>query len=191
MQIAEKNPTVYTADLTSPVRELWPKFVLPFLDRSQPINWLEIGSFEGRSALWTVENMFKHPESRITCVDPWLPWNNYAGHDVFDFEKNFDANTFGIPQIVKLKGFSKDILPTLPRGSFHGCYIDGPHEKEHVLEDAELALPLLRSKALVVFDDYGWVDGPGVKAAVDVLAVEWGSKAIVRCWDYQVIFQLL
>ena len=33
------------------------------------INYLEIGTFEGRSALWILENIATHPTSTLTIID--------------------------------------------------------------------------------------------------------------------------
>ncbi len=30
---------------------------------------VEIGSFEGRSTLWILENLLRHPDSRMHCID--------------------------------------------------------------------------------------------------------------------------
>ena len=34
-----------------------------------PRTIVEIGSYEGRSALWMLENLLQHPQSRLHCVD--------------------------------------------------------------------------------------------------------------------------
>jgi predicted O-methyltransferase YrrM len=180
----------FEKDFTGAVRNLWPLHVFPELDRSKPITWLEIGSFEGRSALWTIENMLLHPDSRIVCVDPWIPWANFAGHALFNFEEHFDHNLGGRPQVDKRKGTSKEILPTLPSCSFDGCYIDGPHDKDNVLSDAKLTLPLLKPGSILVFDDYGRDGDPGVKLAVDELIVEWGNRAKTLHLHQQAIFKM-
>lgn len=158
--------------------------MLPFLDRQRPVNWLELGSYEGRSALWTVENMFLDPGSRVTCVDVWGA-----------AELLFDSNTVGIPQVVKRKGRTVDVLPTLPPKSFHGCYVDVSHEEDQTLAEARLVLPLMLPGAVVVFDDYG-LDGevreyPGVKRVVDRLRGEWERVAQLKYLEYQAVFQVL
>jgi predicted O-methyltransferase YrrM len=37
-----------------------------------PARGLEIGSFEGRSALWFCENILTHPEARLICIDTFV-----------------------------------------------------------------------------------------------------------------------
>ena len=71
MDLSSRKLPVFTSDWTGALRNIWPAHVLPLLDRQRPVNWLELGSYEGRSALWTIENMFLNPDSRVTCVDGW------------------------------------------------------------------------------------------------------------------------
>ena len=33
------------------------------------LNFLEIGSYEGRSTIWLLENVLTDPSSKITCID--------------------------------------------------------------------------------------------------------------------------
>eukprot|EP00903_Cladosiphon_okamuranus_P016547 g15265.t1 len=37
----------------------------------RPVNVLEIGSFEGGSALWIAEHLLLHPDSMLICIDLW------------------------------------------------------------------------------------------------------------------------
>ena len=41
---------------------------------SKMANWkiLEIGSFEGSSAVYFSDNLLDHPDAELTCVDPFL-----------------------------------------------------------------------------------------------------------------------
>jgi hypothetical protein len=38
----------------------------------RPVNFLELGSYEGRSTVWMLESLLTHPQSHITCVDPFV-----------------------------------------------------------------------------------------------------------------------
>jgi len=140
------RPT-YTSDWFTPWIPIWTKHVIPRFVGIPRIRWLEVGSYEGRSALWALDNFLTGEGSTITCIDLWSP-------AVRDVEDRFDANVAGRLNLVKCKGLSRDVLPTLSKESFHGIYIDGSHDKDEVLCDAELALPLLRPGALLIFDDY-------------------------------------
>ena len=190
MIIPNKKPPEFSSDWSRQIRTIWPNYVFPLLKRQEPLNWLELGSFEGRSALWTVENMFLHPDSRITCVDVWQTWSVFQDKTNYSYESVFDSNTSGIPQIVKRRGTAREVLPTLPPRSFHGCYIDTSHEEDDTLAEARLAMPLMLPGAMIIFDDYEWSEGPGVKNAVDRLRDEWSQVAQLRYLGYQAIFRV-
>jgi predicted O-methyltransferase YrrM len=183
------SPT-FTSDWAGQIRSIWPVHVIPNVDRRGPVNWLEIGSFEGRSALWTVENLLPCRDSRIYCVDRWQVWEKFGGGADLDYEDNFDANTRGLEQVVKLKGESRDLLPLMSKGFFHGAYIDGSHEYADVLLDARLVTELVRPGAVLVFDDYELPSGDGVKRAVDQLLVEWRDRVDVIHVGYQVVVRM-
>jgi Methyltransferase domain len=187
LPIPGKREPTFTSDWTWQVRDTWPRHVFPYLDRANPIHWLEISSFEGRSTLWTIENMFQHPDSTITCVDAWNPFPRYGKDCDFNYEETFDLNTYGFAGLIKHKGKSNSVLPTLKPGSFHGCYIDGSHDKDDVLGDAHMIWSLMRPRAVVVFDDYGWGEKDSVKQAVDELLIEWKSKINILHIGYQAV----
>jgi len=186
-----RQAPIYTTDWSPQVCNTWPTHVLPHLNRQEPIRWLEIGSFEGRSALWTVDHVFVNPASTIVCIDIWDAWHIEGKVRDFNYESTFDHNTRGVPGIVKLKGKSSQILPALQPKYFHGCYIDGSHEEEEVLSDARMVLPLLRSGAVMVFDDYARPESDGVKRAVDRWMVEVGSRVEKIHLGYQAVFKAL
>lgn len=180
----------FTADWAAPVRSTWPQLVFPLMP-PHPLNWLELGSFEGRSALWLVEHLLYHPASKIYCVDKW---DSRAKPDPiagYDYEAVFDENTRHINQIIKRKGSTEEILPTFESRQFDGCYIDASHEKDDVLRDARQVLPLMKSGGVIIFDDYEWPVGDGVRQAVQQLFWEWKGMVKIVNISYQVIFQLV
>ncbi len=175
----------------------WKTHVVPLLRDVENVQWVEVGSHEGRSALWAVDNLLHGPKARIVCIDPWVePWLQNKR------ERAFDANTSGTGRILKLKGFSQNILPHLKPKWFHGAYIDGEHSEEAAYRDAILTLPLLLPGAVLIFDDYegAWPDGSeyrtqrltyGVKAAVDRFLKEQGERLKVVYRGWQIILQLV
>ena len=49
------------------------------VNTKKELHILEIGSFEGKSTIWFLDNILNNENSTITCVDPWL---NYSqDHD--------------------------------------------------------------------------------------------------------------
>jgi hypothetical protein len=163
----------------------WLTHVAPRLANIRSVRWLEVGSHEGRSALWTAANLLRGDAARIVCVDPWLVgWNDQAG-------LLFDRNTEDDARIIKLRGRSVDVLPLLRDRSFHGAYVDGLHDADSVLHDARKASRLLAPGGIVIFDDYGAKDPTwGVKPAVDMFLGEMRGRIDVVYVGWQLIAQL-
>jgi predicted O-methyltransferase YrrM len=147
---------------------------------------LEVGSFEGRSAIWFLENVLTGPGSSLACVDRFRD----------PYSRKFDQNLLASgrsSQVVKLAGNSATVLPGLPDASFDAIYIDGGHREREVWEDALHAWRLAKPGAVIIFDDYQWQpdlpleDRP--KRAIDrFLLRHAGAYRILHC-GYQVALQ--
>lgn len=137
---------------------------------------LEVGSYEGQSTVWIIENMLTEDGTMI-CIDTWAGGEDHAGIDFAAVEDRFEANVkkakYGDQQIYKLKGKSVDGLATCIVGQyqFDFIYIDGSHVARDVLTDACMAWPMLRRGGIMVFDDYMWGDSRDIlhrpKMAID------------------------
>ena len=116
------------------------------------IHALEIGSYEGFSAIWQLENILTDPASTITCID------------IFDesvIEERFDRNikATGVAyKVKKLKGSSEIMLRGLNLEQYDYVYIDGSHMPKWVLSDAVLSWDLLKKGGLIIFDDYKYIE---------------------------------
>jgi hypothetical protein len=51
---------------------VWEVVLSPFKGKPD-IQYLEVGLYEGRSALWVLENVLTHPSARLTGIDPFGP----------------------------------------------------------------------------------------------------------------------
>lgn len=78
----------FTKDWFNWAPEVW-KQLIPLLPERK--SFLEIGSFEGRSAVWIVENMM-NPGDWIDCVDTWQGGEEHSKEDMRDTESRFDHN---------------------------------------------------------------------------------------------------
>lgn len=135
---------------------------------------VEVGSYEGRSASWLIQNLLTGQGSRLVCVEPF---QEYEGQ-----EQNFDHNIAlagGEDKIVKLRGRSQQVLPYLPDESFDFIYVDGSHMVLDVLQDAAMCWRLLKPGGVIVFDDYehvlfpddsGMSAGPAIRAFLSLLS---------------------
>lgn len=133
----------------------WKKWLAEFVGK--PVVGLEIGSFEGRSASWLLENVLTHEHSCLICIDPWFhDW--YGGKWPEGAEQRFDQNVAEYGQrVMKYKGFSKDVLPDL-RGEVQVAfaYIDGSHHGDDILRDAIYCWDMLLPGGAMILDDYHW-----------------------------------
>ena len=149
----------FTSDWTSWHFPRWSALLVPL--RGQSARVLEIGSWEGRSALFFLNYL---PDAALTCIDPWTGSLEHAADPYFaalvpDSERRFDANTAEFTaRIEKIKGQSAQVLPKLGVAGrlFDLAYIDGSHIAADVFADAALVWPLLERGGLVIFDDYEW-----------------------------------
>ena len=149
----------FTSDWTSWHFPRWSALLAPLRGKSARV--LEIGSWEGRSALFFLNYL---PDAALTCIDPWTGSLEHAADPYFaalvpDSERRFDANTAEFTaRIEKIKGQSAQVLPKLGVAGrlFDLAYIDGSHIAADVFADAALVWPLLERGGLVIFDDYEW-----------------------------------
>jgi hypothetical protein len=142
----------FTYDCFSSRIKCWTE-VLAMIAGIPNVRFLEIGSFEGHSACWLLDNILTAPTASIVCIDLFPP----------SFERMFDRNidaSGSSAKVTKLKGRSEDVLRSLSGERFDAIYIDGSHEPGDVLDDATLSWPLLRSNGLLIFDDYRMVEDP-------------------------------
>jgi predicted O-methyltransferase YrrM len=114
--------------------------------------YLEIGSYEGNSALYVSMNF---PESNVICVDLWEGVEEYEGKDFSVIEKNFDSNLQGLNNINKIKS-SSDNFFIKNKIMFDFIYIDGNHKFDYVFRDCENAWRFLNKGGFLVCDDYIW-----------------------------------
>jgi predicted O-methyltransferase YrrM len=148
--------------------------------------FLEIGSWEGRSTCWFLEKILTHQSSQITCID------TFAGEGYLNLERNiletvesrFDwniAQSGGNAKVKKYVGKSQDILRNLPLNTYDLIYIDGCHLAIDVLSDAVLSWGLLKTGGIVVFDDYDKVF-PETPSQNTNVAID----AFISCFEPQI-----
>lgn len=91
----------------------------------EPHMVVEIGSFEGRSALWILENLLVHPQSRLVCVDTFT-----GRDDPQSYWRRFEANVLHSPHAGKVEVAIGASLAFLSRFVADGrkadfIYVDG------------------------------------------------------------------
>ena len=118
--------------------------------RGTPCQLLEVGSFEGRSAIWLAENLMSHPGSRLTCIDAGIGVGHTA--QLHRLQANL-ASLKNRDQVQLRIGSSIQILPTLS-GPLDAIYIDGSHLGGDAIRDLCNAWPMLAAGGVLLIDDY-------------------------------------
>lgn len=157
----------YTRNWTAGHGEKWGKWLEGVKGREAV--GLEVGSFEGRSAAWFLDQVLTHPRSRLECVDPFeyqddlrrTVRNAEGGFSLDEARRRFLENTVEYRRRGKLihhDGRSRDVLPKLAASGrrFAFIYLDGSHYASDVLEDSVLAWLLLPRHGVLIWDDYQW-----------------------------------
>ena len=199
----------FTQDWFSWAPAVWEQLIPLLPGTPGDRQFLEIGSFEGRSAVWIVENMMQDGDI-LGCIDTWEGGEEHANGEMNGAEERFDHNLAAVVMkysdgmgsrrwVDKYKGTSVQHLAHWlvekpeDHPSFDFIYIDGSHIARDVLTDACMAWPLLKQGGIMVFDDYMWGEPrdilhrpkPAIDAFVNLFAeevdmVHMGYQLIVR-----------
>ena len=150
------------------------------------LKFLEIGSFCGNSAAWTIENILTNKTSTLTCVDPW---NGNIVHEAaaYDFgyiERAFDEQLEPFKdQLIKCKAYSDDWLMSNRSEMYDFIYIDGDHMPQAFMLDGVLSWELLKPGGIMAIDDYAWDHPQGKKynpkAAMDMFVSMYSDHLTV------------
>lgn len=173
---------------------IWKKVLADFKDQPN-VQYLEIGLFEGRSAMWMLENILTHPTSRLTGIDPFLDsFKDSPGVEGFKaiFFSNLELSGQKDRATI-ITGFSQAEMRKLPLDFFDIIYIDGSHVAVDVLEDAVLAHGLLKAGGVLIFDDYQWAlerqTEQRPRAAIDAFYAFYKDQYDVAHNGYQLILR--
>lgn len=188
-----RRPPVFTKDFFASLDRpyTWMEHVVPRVRDLQAARWLEVGSYEGQSARWTLDHVLRRPGDVLTCVDffdreaPGV--DEWGGNR--EYERSFDENVGAASNVVKVEGRGEDVLARMSRDAmtFHGAYLDGDHSYRSVKECCAQAWRMLLPRGVLVVDDYGSEADPGARPAVDELVAGWGDTCSVLHRGYQVI----
>lgn len=135
----------FTADWLSPKLPYW--FLILSRFRERKINVLDIGAFEGRSAVAFLEFL---SESRVTSVDLF---------DTAETEDRFDRNVapYG-ERIRKIKGDALSAMAMLAGEgrTFRIIYLDAAKGRDECFAHSAAAWRLLKDQGILIWDDLNW-----------------------------------
>ncbi|KAK2036067.1 SAM-dependent methyltransferase [Colletotrichum somersetense] len=157
--------------------------------RGKKLRILEVGSFEGGSATWILDNLMSHPESTFITVDTFEgsmefendTYKDLAAYDIPSLERRFRSNVAKCQHVDKLTIMKQSSLDALVALSHQGArfdfiYIDGSHVAFDVLHDAVVSWKMLEVGGTIVFDDYT-LDRYNEESFNPAIAVD----ALIRC----------
>lgn len=133
---------------------------LGYLKGQDNLVFMEIGSFEGRSAIWFLENILTGKNCGIICIDTFQGSNEFNQQrvSVDGLEDRFLGNMKPYGDKYQLiKGSSQYVLRSHDYDEkLDLIYIDGSHEASDVLEDLCLSYRAIKKGGYLVLDDYMW-----------------------------------
>lgn len=106
-----------------------------------PANMVEVGTWEGRTAIWWLENILTHEDARLMTID-------------CQPQPTAVENLKPYCKASIVQKLSRNVLPHLTDKSVDIAYIDGSHDGVDVLRDALELLPKLKPNGLMIFDDF-------------------------------------
>ena len=181
----------FSQDWFSPNLPYWSSILERNFKNSPDLKFLEIGSFEGRSACWLMENVLTHDTSRLVCVDTFAGSEEHVGMDLKSLRETFNHNTREWNNKIEVHQMkSSEALPKMivDNQKFDVIYVDGSHLACDVLFDAVNCFNLLKVGGLMVFDDYlggNLITPHDVKPAVDAFVFSYSEKVKTLVVAYQ------
>ncbi len=138
------------------------KFVHPQF-AGKPINYLEIGVFEGMSMVWMMQKILIHPDSRAVGVDPWLmtrkmdskkmeivQWR--ANNNIVPWKDRCTLIQGNSAEVIRLMGGRKGFAG-ITKNSVDLAMIDGDHNAPAVVDDARIVYKVMKNGGVILFDD--------------------------------------
>ena len=132
----------------------WHNIFKKFSLYEKKLQILEIGSFEGYSSLYFLENF---PHSIITCVDMWENNKEQNEFDLSKVEINFDKNTKKYKNNLKKYKQSSDQFFRNNKNIINYydiIYVDGDHYYETVFKDVMNSFKALKNGGIMILDDF-------------------------------------
>lgn len=164
----------------------WKKYLV----LQKKIKYLEIGTFEGRSAVFVGE--LKNVKE-ITCVDTFKGSDEHCNIDFNLVYQNCLYNLSKLKLPYKLIKDTSDNFFNINKQKFNVIYIDGSHFYEDVKKDFLNAINCLDDGGLLICDDFLWFDYKEIennplKAILDCYELYKNNLEILFI-DYQIIFK--
>ena len=175
----------------------WNMFLSKF--RNEPdLNFLEIGTGNGRSGVWILENILTHSTSKLTTVDIQEKWPYQKGRSFKgitleeDIEISIRENLQPYINTQKCEYIIQDSKLYLKENKqfekYDFIYLDGCHEPDYVIYESCLSFQLLKKGGRLLFDDYGWGN---CRYGIESFLLCFNGKYNLLYKDWQVLIEKL
>ena len=143
-QCVEKD-YFFSVDIFSYRIDLWTQLLASL--KEQPGKALEVGSYQGMSSCWLLDNILTHPQSSLTCIDRQ-----------FDAKFKENISKTGAESRVEFQaGKIHQQMENCTAASFDLVNLqDRCRLIDHSEQNARLAWKLVKSGGFVIFSYYGW-----------------------------------
>lgn len=168
-------------------------------DQNRENKCLELGSWEGRSTIFIIENLLKNKNSELIVIDSFkggpTQLNGNINHTLY---ARFCHNICMTGYMNKVKIVKGSTLVELPKFEseftdyFDFIYIDASHTAKDVLIDSLNSFCLLKSGGIIIFDDYlasGKPDYLLPKKGIDTFIEFYKNNCRILHSGYQLIIQ--
>jgi beta-1,4-mannosyl-glycoprotein beta-1,4-N-acetylglucosaminyltransferase len=161
-----------------------------FLDKTNENKILEIGCFEGLSSVFFADNFIDNPNSRLTCVDPFLTIDDNDHHKYLmnHEELNFDFNISNCKNVDKISvhKITSDCFFKNNKETYNFIYIDGSHETDLIKKDMENSFKCLEKNGIMWMNDYGGGESNRIKKVMDKILDKYSGQYILIHKGYQI-----
>ena len=118
-------------------------------------SYLEIGSWEGNSAMFVLKNF---NTKSVTCVDSWDLNNDIHKDKQSENFKNFQSNLIEFKDRFFFYKNTSDEFFSNNKEKYDIIYIDGWHEAPQVYKDINNSWNCLNENGIIICDDYFYGD---------------------------------
>ena len=165
-----------------------------FLDLNNKLEILEIGSFEGLSTTYFIDNFLSKPNSKITVVDPFLLYSENDHKTILDNIQIrnffFNLSKSAYPEKVQYLGLTSDKFFEVNKKKYNFIYIDGMHTKEQIPKDIINSWDSLLIDGIIWMDDYLGDNSKLKKSFDDTIASLKGKHEVIHK-GYQIAIKKL
>ena len=155
--IEKKNDYIFSEDWFSSNIPIWKNTINKEFNKNSNLKYLEIGTFEGRSAIYICENF---QNIQVTCVDPFDKYESVESlakkQDMKRIYDTFQSNVKDFKNRINHYKINSNEFFKKNNELFDIIYIDGSHYYIDVQNDFKNSLNCLNDGGIIIFDDFLW-----------------------------------